>query len=110
MAWFPAFEGSSFQRLIETIIAGGAVFGGCFPSGHVAGSWGMTLGLLPYHRRTATGFGLFAAGMSVACVYTRYHHAVDVLAGLLCAFLGAASAPAAVRPKPPQRSGMIDSA
>jgi membrane-associated phospholipid phosphatase len=75
----------------------------------------MTLGLWPYHRRTAAVFGFFAAGMSVACVYTRYHHAVDVFAGLACALLGAAIARAAVRPKPPQRPGtvepgMIDSA
>ncbi len=110
MATLPAFEGFSFQRLIEVIIAGGAVSGGCFPSGHVAGSWGMTLGLWPYHWRTASVFGFFAAGMSVACVYTRYHHAVDIAAGLVCAVAGFAIARAAVRPKPPQRSGMIDSA
>ena len=110
MATLPPFEGFSFQRLIEVIIAGGAVSGGCFPSGHVAGSWGMTLGLWPYHWRTAAVFGLFAAGMSVACVYTRYHHAVDIAAGLVCAVAGFAIARAAVRPKPPQRSGMIDSA
>lgn len=115
MAGLPPFEGFSFQRLIEAIIAGGAVSGGCFPSGHVAGSWGMTLGLWPYHRRTAAIFGFFAAGMSVACVYTRYHHAVDVPAGLACALVGAAIARAAVRPKPPQRPaavepGTIDSA
>ncbi len=110
MATLPPFEGFSFQRLIEVIIAGGAVSGGCFPSGHVAGSWGMTLGLWPYHWRTASVFAVFAVGMSVACVYTRYHHAVDIAAGLACALAGAAIARAAVRPKPPQRSGMIDSA
>jgi hypothetical protein len=101
MATLPAFNGFSFQRLIEAIIAGGSVSGGCFPSGHVAGSWGMTFGLWPYHRRTAAVFGFFAAGMSVACVYTRYHHAVDVPAGLACAVAGAAIARATVRPKPP---------
>jgi membrane-associated phospholipid phosphatase len=111
MAGLPPFEGFSFQRLIEVIIAGGAVSGGCFPSGHVAGSWGMTLGLWPYHRRTAAVFGFFAAGMSIACVYTRYHHAVDILAGLMAAVAGAAVARAVVRPKPPQRAvGRIDSA
>ena len=107
MATLPPFEGFSFQRLIEVIIAGGAVSGGCFPSGHVAGSWGMTLGLWPYHWRTAAVFGFFAAGMSVACVYTRYHHAVDVAAGVACAVAGFGIARAVVRPKPPQRSGMI---
>ena len=31
-----------------------------------------------------------AAGLSVACVYTRYHHGVDVLAGLTVAAIAAA--------------------
>ena len=111
MATLPPFEGYWFQRLIEAIIAGGAVSGGCFPSAHVAGSWGMTFGLWPDHRRTAAAFGFFAAGMSVACVYTRYHHGVDVPAGLAAAVAGAAIARAVVRPKPPQRAaGTIDSA
>jgi membrane-associated phospholipid phosphatase len=64
----------------------------------------MTFGLWPYHWRTAAVFGVFAAGMSVACVYTRYHHAVDVLAGLLAAVAGALIARAVVRPKPPRRA------
>jgi len=34
-------------------------------------------------------FGLVSAGLSVACVYTRYHHAVDVLAGLTVATIAA---------------------
>jgi hypothetical protein len=29
-----------------------------------------------------------AAGMSLACVYTRYHHGVDVPAGFLMALAG----------------------
>ncbi|MCB1018786.1 MAG: phosphatase PAP2 family protein [Bryobacterales bacterium] len=103
MAGLPPFQGFYFQRLIEAIIAGGAVSGGCFPSGHVAGSWGMTFGLWPYHWRTASVFGFFAAGMSIACVYTRYHHAVDVAAGLAAAVAGFAIARAVVRPKPPPR-------
>jgi len=33
--------------------------------------------------------GFFALGMSFACVYTRYHHAVDVPAGFLAGLFGA---------------------
>jgi membrane-associated phospholipid phosphatase len=89
MAELPDFQGIVFTPLIEWILAGGAVSGGCFPSSHVAGSWGMVLGLAPHHRRAALVLGFFALGMSAACIYTRYHHAVDVPAGMLAAVVGA---------------------
>ena len=83
------FRGFVFTPIIEWIIERGAVSGGCFPSSHVGGSWGMVLGLVGHHRRAAFMLGLFAVGMSFSCVYTRYHHAVDVPAGLLVGVLGA---------------------
>ena len=45
MAGLPAFQGIVFTPIIEWIIERGAVSRGCFPSSHVAGSWGMVLGL-----------------------------------------------------------------
>ena len=101
MVALPPFEGFAFQRLIEQIIAVGSIPGGCFPSGHVTGSWGMTFGLWPYHRRTAAVCGILAAGVSIACVYTRIHYAVDVLAGMATALAGVAVARALVRADPP---------
>jgi hypothetical protein len=83
------FEGWALTRAIEVIIANAAVSGGCFPSAHVSGTWALTFGLFPRHRRTAAWFAALAAGLSVACVYTRYHHAVDVMAGLAVAVLAA---------------------
>ena len=83
------FEGRVFTRAIELIIAGAAVSGGCFPSAHVSGTWALTFGLFPYHRRAALVFGVMAVGLSVACVYTRYHHALDVCAGLAVAIVAA---------------------
>jgi hypothetical protein len=50
------------------------------------------LGLLPFHRRPALILLFFVLGMSVACVYTRYHHGVDVPAGILAGTAGAALA------------------
>jgi hypothetical protein len=92
------FGGRVFTRAIEVIIAGAAVSGGCFPSAHVSGTWALTFGLFPFNRRAAVGFGVMAAGLSVACVYTRYHHAVDVMAGVavaaVAALLGRRLAPA----------------
>ncbi len=49
----------------------------------------MVLGLAAYHRRAALVLGFFAVGMSFACIYTRYHHGVDVPAGLLAGAVGA---------------------
>lgn len=89
MAGLPPFQGIVFTPLIEWIIERGAVSGGCFPSSHVAGTWGMVLGLAAYHRRASLVLGFFAVGMSFACVYTRYHHGVDVPAGLLAGVVGA---------------------
>ena len=80
-----------FTRAIEVIIAGAAVSGGCFPSAHVSGTWALTFGLAFLRPKTAFWFGLFALGLSVACVYTRYHHAVDILAGVTVAAVAAAA-------------------
>lgn len=89
MAGMTPFEGFAFVPTIERIIAHGAVSGGCFPSSHVAGAWGTVFGLFGFHRRASLMLGVFATGMSVACVYTRYHHAIDVAAGLTAAAVGA---------------------
>jgi membrane-associated phospholipid phosphatase len=83
------FAGWIFTRAIELIIAGAAVSGGCFPSAHVSGTWALAFGLCAADRRAARWFALLATGLSVACVYTRYHHAVDVLAGLTVAVVAA---------------------
>ncbi|MFQ5790382.1 MAG: phosphatase PAP2 family protein [Acidobacteriota bacterium] len=90
MARLPRFEGTFFTPLVEWIIERGSVSGGCFPSSHVSGSWGLVLGLVPTHRRAGLGLSLLVAAMSLSCIYTRYHHAVDVPAGLLAGVVGAA--------------------
>ncbi len=90
MAETPPFEGPLFTPIIEFIIYHGSVSGGCFPSSHVGGAWGVVLGLAwtPAHRRSAIVMAVLATGLSAACVYTRYHHGVDVLAGALCGLAG----------------------
>ena len=79
------FGGWVFTEVIQMIISGVAVSGACFPSAHVSGAWALTFGLYGGHRKAAVWFGLLATGLSVACVYTRYHHGVDVLAGFAMA-------------------------
>jgi membrane-associated phospholipid phosphatase len=88
MAGLTPFQGLVFTPWIETIIAHGAVSGGCFPSGHVAGTFGMSFGLLPSHPRAGRFCLFLAIGMACACLYTRYHHGLDIVAGLACAGLG----------------------
>jgi len=89
MAGLRPFDGWLFTDAITLIIRNAAVSGGCFPSAHVSGAWALTFGLHANHRKAAIWFGLVAAGLSVSCVYTRYHHAVDVVAGLTVATIAA---------------------
>ena len=101
------FGGWVFTRAIEVIIAGAAVSGGCFPSAHVSGTWALTFGLALTHPKTAFWFGLLALGLSVACVYTRYHHAVDVFAGVAVAVVAAAAGYLLTRPAPSARTAAL---
>ncbi len=86
------FKGFLFTPIIETIIEHGAVSGGCFPSSHVAASWGVVFALARVRRKHALVLGFFAVGMSFACVYTRYHHGVDAAAGFRLGLAGAFTA------------------
>jgi hypothetical protein len=90
MATLAPFEGRLFVPMVQAVIDRGAVSGGCFPSSHVAASWAVVFGLARAHRRAAWIGAFFAAGLSLSCVYTRYHHGVDVPAGILAAVAGAA--------------------
>ncbi len=84
------FGGWLFTNIIHVIIGNAAVSGGCFPSAHVSGTWALTFGLHAEHPKAARWFGVVAAGLTVACVYTRYHHGIDTLAGLTVAAIAAA--------------------
>jgi PAP2 superfamily len=90
MAPLTPFEGLVFVPLVEALLDKGAVSGGCFPSSHVAASWATVLGLSRFYPRVALALGALSTGLTFACVYTRYHHAVDIPAGVLAAIAGAA--------------------
>ncbi len=91
MAEMPPLEGWIFTWMMDRIIEHGAVSGNCFPSGHVAGAWAIVFGLAwtPGHRRTVYVFTFLSVGMTIACVYTRYHHAMDMPAGFAAGLIGA---------------------
>lgn len=89
MATLTPFEGVVFVPIVQAVISVGAVSGGCFPSSHVAGSWAIVFGMWPENPRWGRRLGALALGMSLSCVYTRYHHFVDVPVGFLFGVLGA---------------------
>jgi membrane-associated phospholipid phosphatase len=52
-----------------------------FPSGHVAGSLGVALGLIEALPLAGAVFLFLAASIALACVVGRYHYVVDTVAG-----------------------------
>ena len=90
MSGLRPFGGWVFTRIIGVIIDGAAVSGGCFPSAHVSGTWALTFGLYADPPQGGALVRAGALGLSVACVYTRYHHGVDVLAGFTVGAIAAA--------------------
>ena len=52
-----------------------------FPSGHVAVTLAVALGVISSLPLVGAMMLFFAGSISVACVVGRYHYAVDVLAG-----------------------------
>src|SRR5207244_8115305 len=59
----------------------------CFPSGHTMVVTAVLIEAARRSRRTFLAFLPFALGLVAATVYCRYHYGVDVIAGLLLAFL-----------------------
>jgi membrane-associated phospholipid phosphatase len=59
----------------------------CFPSGHTMVVTAVLIEASRRSRKTFLGFLPFAVGLVAATVYCRYHYAIDVIAGLLLAFL-----------------------
>ena len=88
MAEIAPFQGVLFTPLVHFVIERGAVSGGCFPSSHVSGAWGLIVGLSAAHPGASWILAIPAVGMSAACIYTRLHHAVDIGAGVLIGWLG----------------------
>lgn len=77
------YTGYLFASLTRTVQSNGAIHGACFPSSHVAGAFAWTFAANRVDRRLGLVLAPVAAGVALATVYLRYHHAVDSLAGLL---------------------------
>ena len=89
----PDYTGFLAASLTKYVQANGSVHGGCFPSSHVAGAVAWTIAAGRVSRRMGLALAPVAAGVVLATVYLRYHHAVDSLAGLVLGLACARIAP-----------------
>jgi membrane-associated phospholipid phosphatase len=83
-------SGYLFFALDKFIQGMGAIKGGCFPSSHVAGVFAAALSLFKFDRKTSYWVFLTSCGVALSAVYSRHHHAVDSLAGILIGVLAVA--------------------
>jgi membrane-associated phospholipid phosphatase len=83
--------GYLFFALDKFIQGMGAIKGGCFPSSHVAGAFAAALSLFKFERKTSYWMFLTSCGVALSAIYSRHHHAVDSLAGILIGILAVAA-------------------
>ena len=83
----PRLTGYIFTSLQQSIMNNDP-HGTCFPSSHVAVTWTAvwSMGRI-FGRKLFWIIFPFAASLTVAVVYNRYHYLVDALAGIFTAFL-----------------------
>lgn len=75
-------SGGAFGAAVGWVQSWGGVTGSAFPSAHVSAAWAVALALARHRRRAGIVLAVVSAGMTAACVYTPYHWAADVVAGL----------------------------
>jgi len=79
----------------------------CFPSGHTMVTIAVLADAARRSRRTFLGFLPFALGLVLATVFGRYHYVVDVLAGILLAFVVGGAARALARRVRQEEDGTV---
>jgi membrane-associated phospholipid phosphatase len=77
----PVLADSGIHRLVSRVIKRATTGANTFPSGHVAVTIAVALGVIEPMPVAGAIFLGIAASIGVACVVGRYHYAVDVLAG-----------------------------
>jgi len=85
-------QGGFFLSLVRKIQSVGSIHGGCLPSSHVAAAFAILFSAKRYEKTVFWILLPIVLSLAVAVVYTRYHYAVDSLAGvavgIICAFIG----------------------
>lgn len=77
----PKLRASGIHRLASYVVKNGTTGVNTFPSGHVAVSIAVALGVISSLPVTGAVLLGVAASIGVACVIGRYHYAMDVVAG-----------------------------
>jgi membrane-associated phospholipid phosphatase len=77
----PKLRASRIHRLASYVVKNGTTGVNTFPSGHVAVSIAVALGVISSLPITGAILLGVAASIGVACVIGRYHYAMDVVAG-----------------------------
>jgi membrane-associated phospholipid phosphatase len=73
---------SRLHRLASYVVKNATTGVNTFPSGHVAVTIAVALGVMPSLPFVGAVLLLCAASIAVACIVGRYHYTVDVLAGI----------------------------
>lgn len=85
-------QGGFFLSLVRSIQAKGSIHGGCFPSSHVAAAFAILFSARRYEKTVFWILLPIVLSLAVSIVYTRYHYAVDSVAGAIvgtaCVLLG----------------------
>jgi membrane-associated phospholipid phosphatase len=79
--------GGLFLKLNSLFQSRAEIRGGCIPSSHVSVATTGVLACFRMNRPAAFILLFLTAGIAMATVYCRYHHAVDSLMGLVAGFL-----------------------
>ncbi|MBN1894246.1 phosphatase PAP2 family protein [bacterium] len=80
-------SGGIFLKLNSLFQSRAEIRGGCIPSSHVSVATTAVLACFRMNRPAAFILLFLTAGIAMATVYCRYHHAVDSLTGLAAGFL-----------------------
>jgi membrane-associated phospholipid phosphatase len=101
---------SVIRRLNMAILNAATIHVGVFPSAHVSSAfaavWGMLL-TIPCRKMFGWILLAYAASVSIATIYGRYHYAVDVLAGIAVSFVAGAWALVQTRTAPRQAKAPV---
>lgn len=100
-------SGGVFGAAVGWVQSWGGVTGSAFPSAHVSAAWAIVVALAPDRPRAASALGFVAAGMTLACVYTPYHWAADVAAGLALGLLAGVAGRRLVPSRRANRPGLL---
>jgi membrane-associated phospholipid phosphatase len=77
----PTLAASGIHRLASYVVKSATTGANTFPSGHVAVTIAVALGVISTLPALGVALLLCSASIAVACVVGRYHYTVDVLAG-----------------------------